>query len=157
MNKNTLIRKLIKRIKSLKYWADPANYRTPPLEWRCFHCGEVFTTTGSAQDHFGRGPEDMAACRVKVGEERGLVMSLRRARRDREELWQILDDIDTYSDVAKADDKLFRGLVENAHPRRFEIAMSPDGQKLLWKRDPLWPENERILSKTPSCAVPAKC
>ena len=55
-------------------------YPTPKDGWVCFHCGERFTTPGSAQDHFGARPEDMAACRIKVGEERGLVMALRQAQ-----------------------------------------------------------------------------
>ena len=48
-------------------------------EWRCFHCDEVFTTTGAARDHFGERPECIPACQIKVGEERGLVMALRKA------------------------------------------------------------------------------
>ena len=51
----------------------------PPDGWVCFHCGERFTTVGAARDHFGARPSDMAACKIKVGEERGLVMALRRA------------------------------------------------------------------------------
>ena len=49
--------------------------------WVCFHCGERFTTPGSAEDHFGESPDKTAACRIKVGEERGLVMALRREER----------------------------------------------------------------------------
>ena len=60
---------------------EPDTYPTPPDGWVCFHCGERFTTPGSAQDHFGDRPEDTAACRIKVGEERGLVMELRRNQR----------------------------------------------------------------------------
>jgi hypothetical protein len=37
------------------------------------------------------------------------------------ELWAVLDDIDTYSDVAKGDDKTYRSLVEKAQRRRFDI------------------------------------
>ena len=60
---------------------EPDTYPMPPDGWVCFHCGERFTTPGSAQDHFGDRPEDTAACRIKVGEERGLVMELRRNQR----------------------------------------------------------------------------
>ena len=55
-------------------------YLQPPDGWVCFHCGERFTTFGSAQDHFGPRPTDTAACLIKVGEERGLVMELRRVQ-----------------------------------------------------------------------------
>ena len=50
----------------------------PPDGWVCFHCGERFITPGSAEDQFGARPTDTAACRIKVGHERGLVMELRR-------------------------------------------------------------------------------
>lgn len=51
----------------------------PALGWTCFHCGETFTTPGAAQDHFGCSQSDDPACRIKMGEERGLVMALRKA------------------------------------------------------------------------------
>ena len=54
-------------------------YPMPADGWVCFHCGERFTTPGGAEDHFGARPTDMAACLIKVGEERGLVMALRKA------------------------------------------------------------------------------
>jgi hypothetical protein len=53
-------------------------YAIPPEGWTCFHCGEIFKTPGSARDHFGFDPSSDPACRIKVGEERGLVMELRR-------------------------------------------------------------------------------
>lgn len=55
-------------------------YLSPPDGWVCFHCGERFTTFGAAEDHFGARPTDTAACRIKVGSERGLVMELRRVQ-----------------------------------------------------------------------------
>jgi len=54
-------------------------YIKPKLGWTCFHCGDTFTTPGAAQDHFGCEPSNDPACKIKVGEERGLVMALRRA------------------------------------------------------------------------------
>ena len=56
------------------------NYPMPLGGWTCFHCGENFTTYGLARDHFGDQPEDGVACKIKVGEERGLVMELRRVQ-----------------------------------------------------------------------------
>lgn len=49
--------------------------------WTCFHCGETFTTVGSARDHFGaaEGAEPGCLIRVKLGDERGLQMELRKA------------------------------------------------------------------------------
>lgn len=56
-------------------------YERPPHGWTCFHCGETFTTTGSARDHFGAAPDAMPGCmaRVQFGAERGLLMRLREA------------------------------------------------------------------------------
>ena len=65
-------------------------YPMPEDGWVCFHCGERFTTVGTAEDHFGARPSDMAACLIKVGEERGLVMELRRVQA---ELREIKDNV----------------------------------------------------------------
>lgn len=54
-------------------------YLRPAHGWTCFHCGETFTTRGGARDHFGMEQSADPACRIKIGEERGLVMALRRA------------------------------------------------------------------------------
>lgn len=53
-------------------------YTIPPQGWTCFHCGDTFTTPGAARDHFGFDMSADPACRIKIGEERGLVMELRR-------------------------------------------------------------------------------
>ena len=58
---------------------DGDTYPMPPEGWVCFNCGERFTTPGGAKDHFGSHPTLTAACRIKAGEEMGLVMALRRA------------------------------------------------------------------------------
>jgi len=38
-----------------------------------------------------------------------------------EKLWQIVDDIDTFSDIAKSDDVLYRRLVEKKQSQRWEF------------------------------------
>ena len=45
-------------------------------------------------------------------------------------LWNLLDDIDTASDIAKADDKLYRAIVEAIQCRRHELVTS-DGCSLF--------------------------
>ena len=48
-----------------------------------------------------------------------------------EKLWNIIDDIDTYGDMAKADEKLYRALVERRQRTRFEeTGISTDGYEL---------------------------
>lgn len=64
----------------------------PCPNWTCFHCGETFTTPGSARDHFGFDPSCDPACRIKLGAERGLVMALRKAEADCEEMRRLLHD-----------------------------------------------------------------
>ena len=57
-------------------------YPMPKGGWVCYHCGEHFRTKGSARDHFGGDPGATAACQIKAGDERGLVMALRKAEGD---------------------------------------------------------------------------
>ena len=47
--------------------------------WRCFHCGEKFTTPGGAADHFG-APDKIPGCllKVEIGNERGWLMEIRK-------------------------------------------------------------------------------
>ena len=54
-------------------------YSQPKHGWTCFHCGDTFTTVGSARDHFGLDCSSQPACKIKAGGERGLLMALRKA------------------------------------------------------------------------------
>ena len=63
----------------------PESYPIPPQGWVCFYCGDVFTTIGAASDHFGGDPGATAACKIKFGEELGLVMELRKAEEEARE------------------------------------------------------------------------
>lgn len=47
-------------------------------------------------------------------------------------LYQLLDDIDTASDVAKGDNAAYRRIVERIQRRRFEVATT-DGYNFEWK------------------------
>ena len=82
-------------------------YPRPPDGWVCFHCGERFTSVGGAKDHFGARPTDMAACFIKLGEERGLVMALRKAETEIREI--------KYNECSICDQKLAskRGLANH--------------------------------------------
>jgi hypothetical protein len=51
-----------------------------------------------------------------------------------EPLWQLLDDIDTLSDITKGDHVAFYTLAMRAAERRHKYAESPDGQTLEWSR-----------------------
>lgn len=56
-------------------------YVMPAHGWTCFHCGETFTTPGSARQHFGATPDRQPGCieKVNLGGERGLLAALRKA------------------------------------------------------------------------------
>ena len=45
-------------------------------------------------------------------------------------LWGIIDDIDTYGDMAKSDDSLYRSLVERKQKERWESGITTDGYDL---------------------------
>jgi hypothetical protein len=51
-----------------------------------------------------------------------------------EKLWDIIDDIDTASDMAKFDDKWYRRKVESLQSKRFYYVTS-DGYELFIKLD----------------------
>jgi hypothetical protein len=59
-------------------WPDGI-YRSPKDGWTCFHCGETFWSEARARDHFGANPLSDSACRIKAGQELGLVVALRDA------------------------------------------------------------------------------
>jgi hypothetical protein len=48
-------------------------------------------------------------------------------------LFDLLDDIDTASDIAKGDDAYYRRLVECLQARRFEVATVCNGGELIFK------------------------
>ena len=59
------------------------------------------------------------------------VSAMKQALEALEKLWDIIDDIDTYGDMAKSDDKLYRSLVERRQRQRFEqTGISTDGYEL---------------------------
>ena len=72
--------------------ADGETYPMPEHGWTCFHCGETFTTPGQARNHFGFDPSCDPACRIKLGEERGLVRQLREVERKYQDLLERICD-----------------------------------------------------------------
>ena len=49
-------------------------------------------------------------------------------------LWAIVDDIDTYSDMAKSDDKFYRNRVERRQKQRWtELGITSDGYDIFRK------------------------
>lgn len=48
------------------------------------------------------------------------------------DLYQIIDDIDTISDIAKSNDSLYRTLVETKQKERYQIGLESDGYDLFY-------------------------
>ncbi len=47
-----------------------------------------------------------------------------------EYLWQIIDDIDTASDIAKSNDVAYRNMVEKLQKKRWKTGITSDGHTL---------------------------
>lgn len=59
------------------------------------------------------------------------ITAMKQALEALEKLWDIIDDIDTYSDMSKGDDSLYRSLVEHRQRQRFDkTGISSDGHEL---------------------------
>ena len=69
-------------------------------------------------------------------------------------LWSIIDDIDTYSDMAKEDNKLFRKLVESRQKDRWKLPITTDGYKLKITIDDLDSMGNTELCTYPECRCP---
>lgn len=60
----------------------------PEISWRCFHCGEVFTTAEVAAGHFGTDQLQQAGCVKKLeGGEAGLLDEIYGLRKDLRDHW----------------------------------------------------------------------
>jgi plasmid stabilization system protein ParE len=70
------------------------------IEWRCFHCDEVFTDRKLACEHFGADEMSEPACQIKAGAERSMVAALRRAEKDAADAWFAIQEETT--EAAKA-------------------------------------------------------
>ena len=99
-------------------------YTKPPHGWTCFHCGETFTTEGAARDHFGFDCSRDPACRIKIGQERGLVMALREAE---EQVATLLDVLHSESvESAQAHRRIastLPGLILDAEQEGYDRAL----------------------------------
>lgn len=95
-------------------------YEKPEHGWTCFHCGETFTTVGAARNHFGGDIWADPGCmiRVQVGEERGLLMELRKREEEVRELRaaneQMDHEVGSYHAMIAELERLFDG-ARSAH------------------------------------------
>jgi hypothetical protein len=49
-------------------------------------------------------------------------------------LWQIIDDIDTASDIAKSNNVAYRNMVEKLQRKRWDTGITTDGYKLYYTK-----------------------
>lgn len=107
-------------------------------EWRCFHCGEVFTTVGGAQDHFGAAEGCEPGCLIdrvaleeggKPERGRGLLMALRKEEAYNRQLRLDNENLDNdsrlYHELRSEVDRLTGG-----HGLRMELDYR-DGEKIV--------------------------
>lgn len=98
-------------------------YPVPKHGWTCFHCGDLFRTVGAARDHFGHDPFSEPGCRIKAGEEKGLLIALRKAEKDFADLVDRMHTLDAEAQAANstAQEILRAAKAENAHEVRCNI------------------------------------
>jgi len=98
---------------------DAKIYPRKPLQW--INLTFTFTPKGIKEIEMEESREQAITLEQNKNTElRGII----------EFLWQLLDSIDTYSDMAKDDDGMFRRLVEAAQKRRWETGITSDGYKI---------------------------
>lgn len=98
-------------------------YPRPKEGWTCFHCGDLFRTVGAARDHFGHDPLAEPGCRIKVGEELGLLIALRKVEKDYADLIDRMHELDGEITAARsmAQEILRAAKATNAHEVRCNI------------------------------------
>lgn len=75
------------------------SYDKPEHGWTCFHCGETFTETNRARDHFGHSIAALPACQVPAEH---VAAELRRFRVVEEELRDVLSRLYTFREMLDA-------------------------------------------------------
>lgn len=91
-------------------------------------CGIPFRTWLNIEDYGDqRADAGMVAAQLHITE---LEEERDRLKECLEYLWGIIDDIDTYGDMAKENDKLFRSLTERRQKDRWTTGITSDGYKL---------------------------
>lgn len=113
-------------------------YEMPKDGWVCFHCGERLTTPGAARNHFGTYPDREPACVIKAGDERGLVMALRKAEDRATELFQ---QIEKERQEYAIEIEQFRGMRPAPKIEGLREALS-----IMDVKGPLCPEFEQTLA-----------
>ncbi len=95
----------------------PETHTMPVAGWCCYHCGETFTTRGSAADHFGATPDREPGCliRVKYGDERGLEMELRKREASEDEWRQRALAAEDALEVAQIQVSEFEAIAGGSH------------------------------------------
>lgn len=115
---------------ALQFYADQRNFDIVGGHARIIDNGAV---ASNALKHLSidrlelKGDAELAELRAQLAASQAYAEQLRGLI---EALWDIIDDIDSYGDMAKADDKLFRSLVEKRQKDRWETGITTDGYVL---------------------------
>lgn len=56
----------------------------PVVNWRCYHCNEVFTSRESASEHFGRNEYSYPICKINAKQYREMERQSAQVKRTRQ-------------------------------------------------------------------------
>ena len=84
----------------------------------------------------GKTPEATIQTEANVGEKISECTDIEYLRTLAEGLFQIIEDIDTMSDIAKGDDKFYRSRVEKYQKKRWKLGVITDGYDVFRLHQP---------------------
>lgn len=98
-----------------------------PIEWRCFHCGDVFTDKAAAREHFGETLDDEPICQVTAERYRQVERQLLMYENESDATSKTFYDIGHRAAIAERDAEqkgYDRGIADaKAHP--YELGLVP--------------------------------
>lgn len=98
-----------------------------PIEWRCFHCGDVFTDRDEAREHFGETLDDEPICQVTAERYRAVERELQTFQNEADATSKTFYDIGHRAAIAERDAEqkgYDRGIADaKAHP--YELGLVP--------------------------------
>ncbi|HEP6431534.1 TPA: hypothetical protein VDB83_005866 [Burkholderia cenocepacia] len=109
---------------------DPAS----AIQWRCFHCGEVFEGRDAAALHFGTTERQVPACTIDVAEYRAMEQRMSRYNEEDTDLHREIYRLQArhQSDLRREEEKGYaRGLADGAAGTRTAVDPAPDGWVLV--------------------------
>lgn len=118
---------------------DPQDDGSEPMQWRCFHCSEVFTTQHEAQLHFGKGEFYDAICQVDGERFRELEYTVRMYREEDTELHREIHRLHAhYGNAMRQEEEkgYARGIADMQAQFQIAVALAYRASKDLYRGPP---------------------